>query len=304
MPDDVLHLFANAIQVAGLRHVSDNLLKSVMSSMSLWSPLLVQLHNMEKLLSRIQYKERLVAVCIPEHDVLARSSVSSFQAKLGGLRWEVVVDFCLQLLEVKDHMRKYWSMPKFLQGASGYGQWCLNADFEAANSAILSEIFWERVGVVAQIAFESEFIGRWASGCPCHDVTHKSKYEDQNRKATSTADFACSRKGCRAPELASGQGLQTQLRLMSQQQVVFHSHASAMGLSSTATNELHTDWIRARSRLFGQLLAKLDYWGQVPWVLCRSDSDHIISKALILAGTTFVPVNHCQDHVMRVFEPF
>lgn len=244
--------FANALHVAGLRHVADNLLKSVLGAMNLWEPLLVQLRGLEKLLSRVQYRERLAAVCMPENDPQT-SLVQGFSSKLGGLRWEVVVEFCIELLDIEEHLRKHWDIGAFLQGASGHGRWTICADFADADKAIRSDLFWGRVGVVAQIAFESEFIGRWASGCECHDKSHEDNIHREKKRWSRLPDsqIVCPRKGCRAPELACGQGLQSQLRVMSQQVGTIQSHFARVGNGSSAQDALLADWSTARSRLFG-----------------------------------------------------
>lgn len=252
---DPLHFFCNAFHVAGIKHVSDNSLKSVTASMKCWEPLLGQLKGIEKLLSRVQYRERLCAVCMPEGHP-ETSVVEAFNAKLGGLRWEVVVEFCLQLLDIQDHLRRHWDLDLFLRGAAGHGRWTLAADFTEADSAIRSSVFWGRVGVISQITFGCEFIGRWAGGCPCHEpMTTFHDVSKPNRPlGAKDSDFKCVRKGCRAAELACGQGLQTQLRLMSQQCGLIQCHFSRIVDDRTAQDELHADWATARSRLFGALL--------------------------------------------------
>lgn len=250
---ECMHLFVNSFQIAGIKHVTDNLLKSVTSHMACWEPLLAQLKGIEKLVSRVQYRERLTAVLMPEGhpDTLL---VQSFSAKLGGLRWQVVVDFCIQLLTIQDHLIQYWDLKKFLAGASGHGRCCLAADFTDADSAIRSSIFWGRVGVVSQIALECEFVGRWAGGCPCHEpLLNHEPASDRMICSRAFADdnFKCPRKGCRAAKLACGQGLQVQLRLMTQQCGLVQGHFSRVAGNKCAQDELHADWASARSRLFG-----------------------------------------------------
>ena len=245
-------LFPNAFHVPGLKHISDNLLESVLSSMSMWDALLTQLKALEKLLSRVQYRERLAAVCVPESEIAARSAIESFAAKLGGLRWEVIVEFSVNLLEIEEHLCRFWNMELFLRGAAGHGKWTLSADFQEADAAIKSDVFWARTSLVSGLAFEAEYVGRWAGGCSCHEplLSHKG-----NQKPES--DLSCPHKGCRAPELAAGTGLHQQLKLMARQQSTLPAQFCRMGRDTAAANELHSDWVTARSRLFGYLAESL-----------------------------------------------
>lgn len=61
-----------------------------------WKPLLAGLRCLEKLLKRRQLRERFAAVCVEPiggeagHHLL----FISFSPKLGGLRWQVVTEFC------------------------------------------------------------------------------------------------------------------------------------------------------------------------------------------------------------------
>lgn len=56
----------------------------------------------------------------------------------------------------------------------------------------------------------------------------------------------------------------------SQDRILFH----CSGLSSAEKGQLLQDWMGARGRLWSELSSKLDYWHQLPWMLCGLASHH------------------------------
>lgn len=62
-----------------------------------WSTLLPKLQSLDTLLSTITWRQRLVAQCFNSHLCTAeeRDMIMHWSGEgLGGLRWEVITDFC------------------------------------------------------------------------------------------------------------------------------------------------------------------------------------------------------------------
>ena len=127
-----------------------------------------------------------------------------------------------------------------------------------------SEFDWVSIEIIGRLAFESEWIGRWAEACPCRRTTRTTvraiTYNGSSRRICSSVSGNlhetdvcyrggdCPLKGCRAPELAQGVAVNLQSELMRE-----HSYDFAEQLASLPDNqraELLAFWSTTRSRLW------------------------------------------------------
>lgn len=209
------------------------------------------------------------------------------------------VSHCLspQVLPLEGLLRTGWNSRAYLRGVPAEGHRALvpeestRANLTRLGQLMSSDTDWAYIEMICLLAEECELIGKWAEGCPCHlrrvptqplsgagavlaiETVLKSKPQQKRRKARikltqgDREAASCSFKCCRAPELATGQALALQ-------QSTMDSHKSRINsiICRVPTNqrgELVASWSTARSRMTGQLTAKLSHWGELPWILCQ-----------------------------------
>ena len=134
--------------------------------------------------------------------------------------------------------------------------------------AIASATMWCSMHVVLDIAQEAEHIGNWSEGCPCHSnlelkaierVGLKRRRLEQPRGWMQSA--RCPFKGCRAPELAAGQGESSLMRHMFENKNRVLSHFAAV--PDSERNQMLSDWDDARARLWSVLFVTADLLTQL-----------------------------------------
>ena len=129
---------------------------------------------LEKLLRITTARERFQAVCVSnaEHS----KCFDRWSLSLKSLRWEAIFEFAHALLPLQEILKTYWNGSKYAAGVSGskYKRFaynsnddddCFGPSMTQLDSVIHSESFWSGISIVEQIAYESEFVGRWAEGC-------------------------------------------------------------------------------------------------------------------------------------------
>ena len=89
--------FRNALRIPGLKHISDNLLKSCLQQKNCYDNFIIDLKSIELLLRRVPCRERLAYACIPASDSAAQTQMKSWSYSLRGLRWEQIRDFTLNV---------------------------------------------------------------------------------------------------------------------------------------------------------------------------------------------------------------
>ena len=86
--------FPNAFKISGMKHVCDNLLHQVLSSLPFWDTLLIKLQSLECLLSQVTWRERFVATCMQHASLEDKNTILQWSSeKLAGLRWQVICKF-------------------------------------------------------------------------------------------------------------------------------------------------------------------------------------------------------------------
>eukprot|EP00439_Symbiodinium_sp_Y106_P015249 s5886_g2.t1 len=160
------------------------------------------------------------------------------------------------------------------------------------DNAITDRNTWAWMSAVNCVAFEAEYLGRWGegswAGCECHEhlnarvclgkpaqaLQNLPQKQRQVRERPETRH--CWRRGCRAVELASGDALRDQLRVMASHATSLLSHLTG----ATDQAGLLRDWQRARAALWTSMLVKLRYWDELPWKLCAlaHENVHVVQK--------------------------
>eukprot|EP00435_Cladocopium_sp_Y103_P014366 s3181_g3.t1 len=257
--DDVgfAKLFPNSIQTSDLKHTMDNILAEILQCLAFWPDLHTNLGALETLLKRATYRERFVYSCMGEKATKAeRRLFQTWNKSIKSLRWECLVDFVTELSLVEKPLRKYWSLNKFKTGGGDRFKALREENasiLHTADAAISSESFWIQAALLGTLAFEAEFIGRWAEGCSCCGL-------DLDKAKT------CPFRGCRAVELASNEW-----KLLLTREMRLRGHTISQALASSEDTEravLIDDIGRARTKLWALLEVKLHYFQELPWRLC------------------------------------
>jgi len=163
-------LFPNSIQTSDLKHTMDNILGEILQSIAFWPDLYTNLGALETLLKRATYRERFVYSCMGEATKAERRLFHTWNKSIKSLRWECLVDFVTELGLVETTLRKNWSLKKFKTGDGDRFKVLREENasvVHTADAAISSDSFWIQAALLGALAFEAEFIGRWAEGCQC-----------------------------------------------------------------------------------------------------------------------------------------
>lgn len=179
-------------------------------------------------------------------------------------------------------IRKYWNLKTFLHGDATHKKWKQQSPFDDTDedgvggktvwldtdAAIADPMTWVGINVVYDVGRECEHIGRWSEqcGCPEHQPTSdfvdsvpsagpkvktgtRRKVRRQNTARGFNPDL-CPFRGCRAPELAAGEGLRGQLGLLMSNRSQILKYISQLPLQPSAQTALLNDWHVGRSRLW------------------------------------------------------
>lgn len=215
-------------------------------------------------------RERLLAVCIGVSHPDA-SLFKNWHLTLNSLRWEAICDFTESLLLLEAPLRECWRKEAFLSGVAATPTQVSFEDSSFKNSsqhqvsfedsdtisridkAIRDPDFWLAVGMLHDLAFEAEYVGRWAEGCDCHEGQPNPK---------------CPFRGCRAVELAAGEW-KSKIQSASIRAAQAVSRVGFMMTCNAST--FVADCQLARAKMWSLLETKLHYFEELPWKLCASD---------------------------------
>ncbi|CAE7302321.1 chk1 [Symbiodinium sp. KB8] len=249
-----------------------------------WPSTLTGLRAVERLLRPPTMRDRFRACCVRNEE--DAKPLATWSHTLASLRWEVLVDFTRDLLLLEPVIRRCWNKELFMQGlnTAGYRQWRCDTSsdhgaptVQAIDEAICSPEFWSGVAIVHDLAYEAEFVGRWAEGCSCcrsgtgiggadpdrMAIADDGERQRKPRRQRQPGRVACPYAGCRAPELASGDWIPELKRVMN----FGRGRLTEFLVMSRAEDrsQFHADWVQARSKLWAGIQVKLAYFQQLPW---------------------------------------
>lgn len=146
-------------------------------------------------------------------------------------------------------LRDSWNTNKYLQGSDDpkrpfLVEECSKAHLQRIRDLMKDDYAWASIGMIALLANESDLIGSWGEGCPCHNPASAADTRDA-KQAAKLCPFKC----CRAPELAVGKGLQALCQKMTRHKGAFNELLVKAPTSKRA--ELSSAWNTACSKLFG-----------------------------------------------------
>lgn len=165
---------------------------------------------------------------------------------------------CLdQVLPLEQLLRSCWNTNKYLTAGPDSKKAFLleetsKVHVQRISNLMGSDYAWASIAMVALLSGDSDALGSWAEGCPCHSLPEIDEIECLQEKRRAKAEAKqCKLKCCRVPELACGHGLkQVVLRLVSHKTTFTSYVAKAPPAKRT---ELYSSWETACSRLFGTM---------------------------------------------------
>ena len=134
--------------------------------------------------------------------------------------------------------------------------------------AIRNADFWLYLKAVADLGFVAEFLSRWSEACPCHEqhlLLYLSLSSKEKRSIPPPCE--CAMRGCRAPELASGEAMDKLGMLARSTQPLLSTYLHE-ATSKEVAARLCTDWERSISFIMSVMIAKCHHWSELPYLLC------------------------------------
>ena len=200
---------------------------------------------------------------------------SEWSHSLKSLRCEAIEVFTKELLKLEFLLKRFWSKHKFLSGMN-FSESDIRARVDAIDKALTSDSWWAAVALTHDLCFSCEVLGRWAEGCDCCEEVLVAGTGVKRRRtkwlSNSQQHLPCPYRGCRAVQMASGDWITKLESVMSEGQ----SRLSEYVVKGDHANiPLYLDeWVRARSKFWGQVRIKMAHFDQLPWKLCSSALAH------------------------------
>ena len=152
-------------------------------------------------------------------------------------------------------LRDSWNTNRYLVGSTDDRKQvflvedCSRAHVERIRELMKDDYAWASIAMIALLSSDADLIGSWAEACPCHPVDTRLDCRSRtNREAVKEAK-ACSFRSCRAPELASGQGIQLLCDRMTTHHGPFMEYVQRA--PSSKRSELASSWRSASAKMFG-----------------------------------------------------
>ena len=272
-------LLAFAIPVPGMMHIISNLLIEVHEGLNLWSAMTAKLHEISKLLTITQRRERFIEKCLrgTPHECHVHLFDHEFD-RLYDKRWFAVLQFLKSLKPVLAFLSASWNAGLYLAGHSGADGADDVADdsFQASHitKALQDKMLVAFVSMVFTLDWFVARIASWAEGCDCHEqdlVEEPTKYKRNKRmrrhlKLQQRAR-PCMNKGKRSASMASGQ-LDVFLAALQQKALGQLMSEIRWGLTEAEWQQILADWTRAVGHVLTELSQKCAFWRKLPWFLC------------------------------------
>ena len=226
---DTTFMLQWAMPIAGMMHITSNLLLEVHSNLKLFQPMSSKLEELGKLLCKPQRRDRfirtcLVGTCYEPYEPMFQYEFTPMHDK----RWFSVLFFMKRVVKVLPYLRDAWSPQRYQRGHGGSDGADLvdddNFKVSSITNALGDKLLQAFMTMLLALDSLTSEIGTWAEGCDCHDTIlkqqptrHKRKQammgiagtsrKQRRRSATGKqqqTEDTCPRKGKRSAAMASG----------------------------------------------------------------------------------------------------
>ena len=137
--------------------------------------------------------------------------------------------------------------------------------------------FWMYVKVVGDLGYLCEYISRWSEGCPCHEQ-HLLLYLSLSPagKRQIQPPCSCAMRGCRSPQMASGEALELLGTLAHRTRPLITKYLHE-ATDSAAASQLSRDWEKLR-----KLNATFGFFSGFPYLVTTTIHDDSFLRKLKL----------------------
>ena len=276
-------LLTSAIPVPGMMHIVSNLLNEVHAAMPSWSDFIANMSELEKLLCKTPRRERFILSCIrgTEYEAFEHAFNHEFEP-MYDKRWHAVLKLLQRMEPVIGMLGCVWDPARYMRGHSGIdGQDNVADDsfsVKAITRAVNNKFLMALVRMLLALDSMVEKLGSWSEGCSCHEnvlLSERSDYKRQKKLrrlingsgGPTPVAGECRLKGKRAPAMASGKlhsffAKITEISLSDLMQTV------RWGLTEEEWQIIASEWSMASAHIQNELRQKLQFWEQLPWLLC------------------------------------
>jgi hypothetical protein len=247
----VTRLFPNTIFIPGMKHMMDNALKDAWNQMAGSKRFLEQLRALETLLRPQCSRDRLKNLFFA--GLPSGVHLNKWSSRLKSLRWHEVIAFMLELHPISEDLRRTWNAKTYRgvkTDAEGKGP-SNGVNLKEVDATIRSHFFWTYCNLMLEVSHISEELSHWSEGCPFH--------------GNKCSAVACSFKGCRGAELATGH--HKWFTVIEHRGSSFRMMHYIASLSEADARKIMDDWLVATNRMRLELELKLSFWDVFPWKL-------------------------------------
>ena len=269
-----------SLYITGVLHVVASVTKGLADSMTWWKQFVIYLTQVCRMLSRKWSLARLLATCFNVYpNTLLADELSGFNASVNQGRWGSVLHAVGQLLPLKLHLRRCWSLQRFQMGAAarehegdaeegGAPEASRSLLPEIVDQAIRSDLFWSYAEAVSILGDTLEELSVRAEGCACHSGREIREIgAGRGRRSHGARVSACVMATRMGPEMAAGEVMRLLRRLCAvatSSLLVAHSFV-ALGEEDRAL--VLTDFSAGRRHILFMIQLKLGHWRQLPFIL-------------------------------------
>ena len=281
-------MFEQAIPVAGLLHIVDNLAHDIHDrALKLWPDMSPKLSLMCRVFSEEGLRERFVEKCLRSggYPQYVKDFSRTFQQPIEW-RWGSLIGTLRWLLELETKMREAWDAEKFGEVVRKGRR---HAGAEAFSRTYFTRVardkqFWCYMHMLFLMQSALDRVAWWAESCPCHPLPyihgeHRLARAYRERKEWQRLVRKCGHrwrslfrfclmKGKHAPDLAAKaviRKLDESIRMMN---TMLLAKCIDEGLTPTQQDEIMEDWNLGVEFLCAGLRAKTGFWLVLPWRLC------------------------------------
>jgi hypothetical protein len=280
-----VHLMPNALTIAGLQHIVNNLSEDVHKGLDHWDTFHSQLKNFEQMLKLPERRRRFFFTCVRGTAFANKErAILHFHATLYEKRWKEVLTFLKMLKSLLPVFRACWCHQKYQRGVDGTGErFVAEDDVEDGNkfkplgiTEAIQNSFFNRYVAFALAVEEipQQRLAAWGEGCSCHERLFQN-LSDHRRMSLYKRQFGegytcCPMHGKRAPELADGRlhAVLQEAWDLATHDVLFGFIADLHPLTESERIRFQSDITKAKVTIETVLTVKLQYYGRLPWLLC------------------------------------
>ena len=212
------HVLRNALPVAGTNHAVHGVDKYCNEGLSHYKQFLMDLHQVERLLTRPGRRERFVATCL-KGTLYERSipSFESFSMTLHEPRWSFVVAFCQAVLPLIAVLRRAWNLEKYTSKEAGQvkereDQKDSDGDYKFDPGRLTAVLKCPLFRIYHLMVIKVKQFGKkaaaWFESCPCHEGLFRecttAWQRAQALKRDGIKSGTCPCMSCRGWEIVDG----------------------------------------------------------------------------------------------------